>query len=208
MRNFLTDENKKKLLVEANKSLERKYDSEYIKKVLAVQAYLSDVPSSIIATCFQVSERTVQLWVNRVVNEGYFSLNRKRGSGRPSKLTSEQQWEIDDWIKYEEASFYEPDAKDWTGKILAEAISSELNIEISEKWCRNYIKNGGYKKPEKKAERMKNYSRISRLRDTVSDLTAENKKLMQENKELKQENKELREKLKTRTKGSSKRSEK
>ena len=34
MRNFLTDENKKKLLVEAHKTLERKYDSEYIKKVL------------------------------------------------------------------------------------------------------------------------------------------------------------------------------
>ncbi len=189
MRNILNDETRNQLLTKIDEILKQDTKAEYTKKMLAVRAVLQNVAIRTVAASFNVTERAVQIWVNKFINEGYRSLYRKDGSGRPKKLSSDQLFTISDWIEWEDPSFYEANAKDWTGAILAQAIMSEWNIKISEKWCRSFLKNGMYKDPVHKSERTENYGIANRLRNRITDL-------QNENKVLKQENRELREKLK------------
>ena len=139
MRTYLFPEETKSLIAQADEIIEKNKDSEYLKRVLAVQFALRGVPKSTIATCFDVTERSVQKWYSNAIKEGYPVLQRKWRSGRPAKLTAWQIKYIEEWLEDDGPFWIDPNAKVWTGKLLSQAILRHFDISISPKWCSNFI---------------------------------------------------------------------
>jgi transposase len=67
---------------------------ETIIRVKALIAYYKGVPSDVVATCYDVTEKSVKNWVKRFESEGDDGLDDKPRSGRPVRLPSEQAAEL------------------------------------------------------------------------------------------------------------------
>jgi len=195
MRNLLIPSNAEELLAQADKMLDENQGSELTKKILAVQASLRGVQTNKISECFHVSERTVQIWNNMVKNKGFSALNRKRGSGRPKKLAKYQLEEINEWIYEDGPSYFGFDAQNWNGSLLSSVILSEFGIEITPRWCSNYIAKRMNRSSLTQEYLAVRYQNAQIGRQELIKLRNENEKLRKQNKELLNDNKKLRQKL-------------
>ena len=187
MRNYLCA-NANDLIAQASTILEKQKNSDYITKILAVQSVLRGTSIKYVARSLNVTERAVQIWVKKVIEGGYPELERKKGSGRPKKLSEDELDTITDWLVFDGPSIIDPEAEIWTGKLLSKAIYKEFRVSVTPKWCSDFMK--------------KNMDRFSLTHDHLGRRyhnykIQENQiaKLRDENKALKKKNKELRKQL-------------
>lgn len=183
--------NYQELLQEAEEILDQSGEGEYLKKVMAVRAFLQGLPVKTIAGFCNVSERSIQKWIKTVEDEGYDALHRKKTSGRPPKISESDKELIDEIICFESPSNYDPNGEDWTGKLLAHVIKQELGIKMSEKWCKIFLQKGGYETPSSKASRAENYRIMGVLRNQVRYYSDLYKKQFDKNKKLREIIKQL-----------------
>lgn len=176
MRNFLFPSNVGELIDQGNRVLEQNKNSDRIKKILAVQAALRGVSAHDVAKCFNVSERTVQTWCSKVKKNGYSSLNRKQGSGRPHKLDDKQLYVISDWLDDFYPSDFDPEAENWSAELLSRVIFEEFHVSVSIKWCREHIK---------KQQHVRLLD-TDKMMTTIKALTHERDMLLRENRALKE----------------------
>ena len=71
------------------KEFDKEKDTRSILRVKALIAYYNGMSSFVIAKCFEITEKTLKNWIKRFENEE--PLNDLSRSGRPNKLSKEQQ---------------------------------------------------------------------------------------------------------------------
>lgn len=188
MRNILEDSVKEKLISESDNILRYSDDAEYIKKVLAVRAACNGVQTSEISKCFQVTERTVQIWIKKTIEMGFQSaLTREKGSGRPKKLSNRQLECVKNWVDDDGPSYFEIDAQIWTGDLLSHVIQSEFHIKLSSKWCSNFIRERQNWLDCTDKQMTRRYSNAKKDRMNLKKERKKNEVLKKEIKELKRQ---------------------
>jgi putative transposase len=83
-----------------------------------------------------VTKRVGYIWQDRWNKEGYEGLKPKYGSGRPSKITSQQKSELKEILS---------ERDDWTTKEVRKLIKDKFGVEFSEKHVRTILRNLGLK---------------------------------------------------------------
>ncbi len=83
-----------------------------------------------------VTKRVGYIWQERWNKEGYEGLKPKYGSGRPSKITSQQKNELKEILS---------ERDDWITKEVKKLINTKIGVEFSEKHVRTVLRNLGLK---------------------------------------------------------------
>lgn len=80
-------------------------DTRFYFRVFSVNFVLNGMSAANVAEIAGVSRSTVSGWVKTVDEKGFEFLKSVKPNGRPSKLTSEQQSEIDAILQREPSEF-------------------------------------------------------------------------------------------------------
>lgn len=115
--------------------------SRFYFKVFAVNSVLSGMSSAEVAEIAGVSRYTVSEWVTLADEKGFESLVPVKPSGRPPKLTSEQESETDVILQKEPSEF---GYKVWDSPTLSAYIKRTYNIELSDRQCLRLFNKLGY----------------------------------------------------------------
>ena len=98
---------------------------------MAVQRYNEGESPTRIAESYGVTNVSVHRWVKKAREEGMDSLAPIPKSGRPAKLTAEEEQEVYRWVVGGDPRQLGLDFGLWTRKIIAEQIEVRLSIKMS-----------------------------------------------------------------------------
>lgn len=118
-------------------------DIRFYFRVFSVNFVLNGMSAADVAEIAGVSRSTISGWVKAVDENGFESLKSVKPSGRPSKLTSEQQTEIGAVLQREPSEF---GYKVWDGLTLSAYIKKAYDIELSVRQCQRLFHKLGYAK--------------------------------------------------------------
>lgn len=118
-------------------------DTRFYFRVFSVNFVLNGMSAANVAEIAGVSRSTVSGWVKTVDEKGFEFLKSVKPNGRPSKLTSEQQSEIDAILQREPSEF---GYKIWDGPTLSAYIKKIYDIELSVRQCQRLFHKLGYSK--------------------------------------------------------------
>lgn len=114
-----------------------------VKQILAILAMSEAIEIEKVATTLKMSVETVRKYVKEFLLRGQNSLQRKKQSGRPAKLTKAQKKELSQIIEKgpESAGFA---GACWRSPMIAELISEKYNISYSVFYIAELLKNMGF----------------------------------------------------------------
>lgn len=118
-------------------------DTRFYFRVFSVNFVLNGMSAANVAEIAGVSRSTVSDWVKAVDEKGFEALKSVKPSGRPSKLTAEQKYEIDIVLQKEPSEF---GYKVWDGPTLSAYIKKTYQIELSTRQCQRLFHELGYSK--------------------------------------------------------------
>ena len=126
--------------------------STFDVRARAVQAVLMGQKKTDVAQAYQVDHTTLYRWCQRYQEEeGFSSLERKSGSGRPKKINEAKQEELLRVIMRPASTFgYETDF--WTCRRLIQVVHDQFSITISQPSMWRLLRDLGltYQKPERR----------------------------------------------------------
>ena len=110
----------------------RKYSTEeqHLIRRMAVQRYQEGESPTLIAKSYGVTYTSVYRWVQKARKHGIESLAPVPKSGRPRRLTVEEEQEVYRWIVGGDPRQLGLDFGLWTRKIIAEQIDERLGVSI------------------------------------------------------------------------------
>lgn len=129
-------------------------DTRFYFRVFSVNFVLNGMSAANVAEIAGVSRSTISDWVKAVDEQGFETLISVKPSGRPSKLTTEQQAEIDIVLQREPSEF---GYKVWDGPTLSAYIKKTYDIELSTRQCQRLFHKLGYSKIRPQAFPSKGY---------------------------------------------------
>ena len=97
------------------------------RRLQAVQDLLNGLSQSKVARKFSVSRTTASRWCRALSTKGVDSLKRRKATGRPSRLTSEQLARIAEIYREKPIAFGFPDDH-WTTARMATVIESQFGV--------------------------------------------------------------------------------
>lgn len=90
-----------------------------------------EAPSAVMAS-YGFCRTTIYKWLSKVKRGGRGDpLRSRKGSGRPSKLTAKQKWQVFRWINGKDPRQYGFDFGLWTRQIVAQLIAERFGVELS-----------------------------------------------------------------------------
>ena len=107
-----------------------------ILRAQAVLAYYKGMGYEIVATCFDVSERSVMNWVARYEDEGEDGLEDRPRSGRPVELPADQAQALKDMIAQD-------NQRVWTARHVYVVLSTMFQVCYSVKYLPEFLKRLG-----------------------------------------------------------------
>ncbi len=119
-------------------------------RLLAAIAYKNGVTQTELAEWYGVQRRTVYSWLKRLEEPTIENAVRDaHRSGRPRKLTEEQQASLKQVLRQSPGAFGE-DAVAWTPELVRQYVHERFGIEYSLPSCRRLMKEAGlrYCSPE------------------------------------------------------------
>ncbi len=128
---------KEELLAESRRIMTKDADSKYLFRVCMVNLMLSGMKASELSELSGVSERTLAGWVEKADREGLEALMAVKQSGRPSKLTEEQEEEIYFLILCIDPRYY--GYKEWDGPSLSDYIRKNMGVEYTPRSCQKFF---------------------------------------------------------------------
>lgn len=125
--------------------LKQNAESRYIKRLQIVDYLLHNENTSCnsAAQIFNVSPKAVQNWINKINETGNLeSLRDQPGKGRKTRLTKEQQSQIEKVLKNspKKAGLK---GNQWNGALLVEYIKQKIGIELKIRQCQRILQNFG-----------------------------------------------------------------
>jgi transposase len=123
------------------------------KRILAAIAYKNGITQTELAEWYGVERRTIYSWLKRLdggmIEQAVYDAHR---SGRPSKLSGEQQDRLEDVLHQppREAGY---DAPTWTPELVSRYIDEAFGVDYSLPSCRRLMKDAGlsYRIPRRSA---------------------------------------------------------
>jgi transposase len=121
------------------------------KRILAAIAYKNGITQTELAEWYGVERRTIYSWLQRLergaIEQAVYDAHR---SGRPRKLTSEQQNTLES-VLHESPQQVGYDAPTWTPELTGKYINDMFNIDYSLPSCRRLMKEIGlsYRTPRR-----------------------------------------------------------
>ncbi len=129
------------LLSEGRQIVSESPYTKYIYRVSMVLLMLSGLSPRKLSDLCDVSERTLQIWVKRVDEEGWNALMDIRQNGRPGRLTGEQIREIKSAVKADQEH---TGCRVWDGPSLSAFIREKYGIEYSVRTCQLLLHRMGF----------------------------------------------------------------
>ena len=125
--------------------LNQNAESRYIKRLQIVDYLLQNENASCTsaAQIFNVSPKAVQNWINKINETGNLeSLRDQPGKGRKTRLTKEQQSQIEKVLKNspKKAGIK---GNQWNGTLLVEYIRQKIGVELKIRQCQRMLQNFG-----------------------------------------------------------------
>jgi transposase len=100
------------------------------RRMLAADDFLTGLSQSRVAVKFRVSRTTASRWHRALTAKGLESLRKVKPTGRPSRLTSEQQAQIMDVFEKGASALGFTD-NHWTSTLLARIIEERFSVRYS-----------------------------------------------------------------------------
>jgi transposase len=107
-----------------------------ILRVKALIAYYKGLPREVIATCYDVSEKSLQNWVKRFESEGEAGLDDQPRSGRPGRLPPEQAAEL-------KALIEQDNQRVWTARHVWVSLMTTFSVCYSVKYRPEWLRKLG-----------------------------------------------------------------
>ena len=105
------------------------------RRLEAAKKLVEGVRPSRVAIMFGVSRTSASRWRRAISSGGADSLKKHVPSGRPSRLSVEQQAQVATWVELGPAPFSKPE-KRWTADGLAEIIEKRFGIRYNRDYVR------------------------------------------------------------------------
>lgn len=118
-------------MTEKQDGRKRTKEQKHLIREMAVKRYLEGESAKRIAASYGVSTVSVHRWANTVKEGGLDALNPKKPTGRPRKLTDDEEQEVYCWVVGGDPRQLGLDFGLWTRKIIAEQIEERMGVEMS-----------------------------------------------------------------------------
>jgi transposase len=102
---------------------------EAVRKLAVRRVREGEKPSQVIKS-YGLCRTTIYGWLRAEEERGEAALDRRKGSGRPSKLTAKDKAKVGKWITGKDPRQYGFDFGLWTRKILASLIHEKIGIKL------------------------------------------------------------------------------
>jgi transposase len=109
------------------------------RRRLAVQRFLEGYTTEEIADFFGVSARAVRLWVAAFEDHGDSGLAGRPATGRPRKLTDEQEQQVLAWLQEQPANHGFPNEL-WTAERIGQLIRQEWGIAFNRRYLSAWLR--------------------------------------------------------------------
>ena len=121
------------LLTQGQQIIKTTKDPVYRHRCMIVNMVLSGTPATKIATSSKEVHSTISRWVRIVDEEGFEALRPKPRSGRPTRLSLEQEAHIANTIELDDPS--EHGYYVWDGISLSDFIKKKYNVDLGVRQC-------------------------------------------------------------------------
>lgn len=118
-------------MTEINDGRKRTKDQKHLIREMATKRYQAGESPKRIAASYGVSTVSIHRWANSVKDAGPDALKAKQPTGRPRKLTEDQEQEVFRWIVGGDPRQLGLDFGLWTRKIIAEQIEERMGVTLS-----------------------------------------------------------------------------
>ena len=132
------------LLEEGRRIVTENADTKYVFRVSMVNLMLSGMKASELSALCGVNERTLTGWVDKVDREGFDSLMAVKQTGRPSKLSKEQEEKIKFLLNEDDPEKY--GYRVWDGPSMSDYILNNMGIEYTPRACQKLFHRLNYNK--------------------------------------------------------------
>ncbi|MBF0351393.1 MAG: IS630 family transposase [SAR324 cluster bacterium] len=110
--------------------------SREIQRLNALIAYYKGLPSEMVAECYDISERSLQNWIQAFERYGLEELKDEERSGRPPKLSENQQAELKKMMDSQNQRI-------WVARHVYGAINTMCSVVYSVKYLPEFLRKLG-----------------------------------------------------------------
>jgi len=135
---------KEELLAEGQKIVSDNADAKFVFRVSMVNLMLSGMKASELSALCGVNERTLTGWVDKVDKIGFDSLMAIKQTGRPCKLSKEQEEKIKFLLDEDDPEKY--GYRVWDGPSMSDYILNNMGVEYTPRACQKLFHRLNYNK--------------------------------------------------------------
>src|SRR3990172_5530962 len=117
-----------------HKEFDKEKDVRSILRVKALMAYYKGMLPCVIAQCYEINEKTLKNWIERLENEE--PLDDLPRSGRPSKLPKEKQEELREMMAAQ-------NQRVWEARHVYEWLTITLKVFYSVRYLPEFLRKSG-----------------------------------------------------------------
>jgi len=131
-----------KLLAEGQRIVNSADNAKFQHKVEMVNLVVAGIAPSFLSEYCGDSKNAITLWVKKADEQGFDSLQVKKQSGRPPKLTVRQLGEIRELLAQDAPK--DSGYNVWDGVSLADHISKTYAVKLSVRQCQRLFRSLGF----------------------------------------------------------------